>query len=100
MQTQDTPLPLGLAGLLAAAAAAWGTTPPALRARQRPKLLGPARQAFILAAVRHTANSYRTIGGAIGRDHSTVMTAEAVARQREVRDPAFAARVRELGRMA
>jgi chromosomal replication initiation ATPase DnaA len=86
--------------LLGRTAAAWGATPEALRARRLPKILGPARQAFVLAAVRGTANSYRVIGAALGRDHSTVMTAEARARAREARDPAFAARVRHLeGRM-
>lgn len=85
-----------LAILLDQAAATWGTTPEALRARQRPKILGPARQAFVLAAVRGTANSYRIIGEAIGRDHSTVMTAESIARQREATDDAFAARVARL----
>lgn len=85
-----------LATLLDQAAAAWGTTPEALRARQRPKLLGPARQAFVLAAVRGTANSYRIIGEVLGRDHSTVMTAETIAREREARDAEFAARVARL----
>jgi len=85
-----------LDNLLRAAAATWCATPAELRGRRRPKLLGPARQAFVLAAVRGTANSYRTIGAAIGRDHSTVMTAESIARQREARDPAFARRVATL----
>ena len=85
--------PRTLAELLAEAAAAWGATPEALRGRRRPKLLGPARQAYVLAAVRGTANSYRVIGEVLGRDHSTVMTAESVARRREAADPAFAARV-------
>lgn len=89
-------MPCSLGDLLANAAAAWGTTPEALRDRRRPKLLGPARQAFVLAAVRRTANSYRTIGAAIGRDHSTVMTAEAIARRREIQEPDFAARLRGL----
>ncbi|MDO9499007.1 helix-turn-helix domain-containing protein [Falsiroseomonas sp.] len=95
-QHHDRPATLG--ELLASAAAAWGTTPEALRDRRRPKLLGPARQAFVLAAVRHTANSYRTIGEAIGRDHSTVMTAEAIARRREENDPDFAGKLRALTR--
>lgn len=86
----------GLPELLARAARAWGTTPEALRGRRLPKKLGPARQAFVLAALRGTANSYRTIGAALGRDHSTVMAAEAVARAREARDPAYAARVAAL----
>jgi chromosomal replication initiation ATPase DnaA len=88
--------PPTLEALLAKAAAAWGATPEALRDRRRPKLLGPARQAFVLAAVRATANSYRVIGEAMGRDHSSVMTAETTARRREAEDPAFAARVRAL----
>lgn len=90
-------MPRSLGDLLASTAAAWGTTTEALRDRRRPKLLGPARQAFVLAAVRHTANSYRVIGEALGRDHSTVMTAEAIARRREDREPDYAARIRALG---
>jgi chromosomal replication initiation ATPase DnaA len=82
--------------LLVVAAAAWRATPADLRGRRRPKLLGPARQAFVLAAVRGTANSYRTIGATIGRDHSTVMAAEMAARKREARDPDFARRVASL----
>ena len=100
MQRAIASTPPGLPALLQAAATAWGATPAALRARQRPKLLGPARQAFVLAAVRHTANSYRVIAEAIGRDHSSVMTAESVARRREASDPAFAAVVQQLGSMA
>jgi len=95
-----SPFQPGLPQLLAHAAAAWGATPDALRARRLPKILGPARQAFVLAAVRSTANSYRVIAEALGRDHSTVMTAEAVARRREASDPAFAATVARLERRA
>jgi chromosomal replication initiation ATPase DnaA len=90
----------GLPELLALAAAAWGATPDALRARRLPKILGPARQAYVLAAVRSTANSYRVIAEALGRSHSTVMTAECVARHREATDPAFAAVVARLERRA
>lgn len=82
--------------LLAAAAAAWGATAEDLRGRARHKKLGPARQAFVLVAARRTANSYRVIAQAIGRDHSTVMTAEAVVRAREARDPTYAGRVAAL----
>ena len=89
-------LSIGLPELLARTAAAWETTPAALRDRRRPKALGPARQAFALIAARHTANSYRVIGEAIGRDHSTVMTAELIARRREQTDPAYAARLAAL----
>ena len=90
----------GLPELLALDAAAWGATPDALRARRLPKILGPARQAYVLAAVRSTANSYRVIAEALGRSHSTVMTAECVARHREATDPAFAAVVARLERRA
>jgi chromosomal replication initiation ATPase DnaA len=95
-----SPFQPGLPQLLDSAARAWGATPDALRARRLPKILGPARQAFVLAAVRSTANSYRVIAEALGRDHSTVMTAEAVARRREASDPAFAATVARLERRA
>jgi chromosomal replication initiation ATPase DnaA len=85
-----------LPGLLRDVAAAFETTVPALLDRRQPKLLGPARQAFILLAVRLTANSYRVIGEAIHRDHSTVMTAETIARERERIDPVYAERLRRL----
>jgi chromosomal replication initiation ATPase DnaA len=85
-----------LAPLFAATAAAWGATPEALHGRRNPKILGPARQAFVLAAIRGTGHSYREIARAMKRDHSTVMAAETVARAREAAEPAFAARVAQL----
>lgn len=85
-----------LTRLLAATAQEFGTTPEALLDRRSPKKLGPARQAFVLAATRCTANSYRVIADAIARNHSTVMTAEAVGRALEARDPGFAGRVGRL----
>lgn len=85
--------PLVINAIIASAALAFGLTPADLLSRDRHKSIAEARCCVCFVARQCTRMSYPQIGKALGRDHTSVMSAVKRVEKLRMRDEWFAAAV-------